>query len=136
MQRRGDSQIHVGVRLRKVAEPVHQPLRGEIGRGAHGEHTRALPLDQILRAEGDAVERVSYDYQVVAAGLREDQPLTLAIEQFQAEDLFKRLDLVADGALRHAKLGGGARKAFVPRGGFKGLERVERRQLARHFGTS
>jgi hypothetical protein len=44
--------------------------------------------------------------------------------------------LVTDGALRHAQLGGGARKAFVPRGSFKGLERVERRQLAGHFGTS
>src|SRR5947209_14758203 len=39
---------------------------------------------------------------------------------------------MAYSALRHAQLLGCARKTFMPGGGFKGLERVQRRQMRAH----
>ena len=44
----------------------------------------------------------------------------------------QRLDLVADRALRDAKLLGRARKALVPRRGFEGLQGIQRRQARAH----
>src|SRR5262249_12508078 len=53
----------------------------------------------------------------------------------QPELGLERFDLMADGALGDAQFLGRAREALVPGGGFEGLERVERRQAARHGAT-
>ena len=62
----------------------------------------------------------------------DDEPLPLATEQLYAELSFQSLDLVTDGALRHAQLLGGAREALMACGGLEGLERIERGKAAEH----
>ena len=74
--------------------------------------------------------------EIGAAGFGDDQPLALAIEELEAELRLERLDLVADRALRDAQLLGGAREALVAGRGLEGLERVQRRQAARHGHTT
>ena len=136
MQRRGHAQIDAGMRLGKVTEPVHQPFGGKIRRSADGEHAGVLPLQQPLRADGDAVERVAHDGEIVAACLGDDETLALAVEKLDREFGFQRLDLMTDRALRDAKLLRRARKTFMPRGGLEGLQGVERWQARAHRTTS
>src|SRR5581483_1298676 len=83
----------------------------------------------------DAIEGVPQRGQVLAARLGDDEPLALAIEELDAELQLQGLDLMADGALRHAQLLGGAREALVARGRLEGPERIERRKPARHRGA-
>ena len=132
MQRRRHPQLDLGIGLREAAEPVHQPLGREVGRRADREDAGGLPLQQPLGAERDAVEGVANDVEVVAAGLGDDQPLALAIEELEAELGLERLHLVADRALGDAELLRGAGEALVAGGGLEGPERVQRRQPARH----
>ena len=119
-----------------MAEPMHQPFGGKVRRGRHREHAGVLPLQQPLGADGDAVERVAHDGEIVAPGLGDDQALALAVEQFYRKLRFQRLDLVAHRALRDAKLFGRARKTLMPRGGFEGFQGIERRQAWAHRTTS
>jgi hypothetical protein len=98
--------------------------------------TRVLPLQQPLGADGDTVERVAHDGEIVAPGFGDDQALALAIEQLYGKLRFQSFDLVAHRALGDAKLFGGARKALMPRGGFKGFQGIERRQAWAHRTTS
>src|SRR6266436_6615607 len=60
---------------------------------------------------------------------------SFAIEQLQPELGFECFHLVADGALGDAEFLGGAREALVAGRGFESLERIERRQAARHGST-
>ena len=39
-----NAQIGTGVRLGKMAEPMHEPFRGEVRRRADGEDADVLPL--------------------------------------------------------------------------------------------
>src|SRR5262245_3063912 len=133
VKRGGDAQFYSRVRLGKMAEPVHQPFGGEVGRGRDCQHARVLPLQQPLGADGDAVERVAHDGEIIAPGLGDDQALPLAVEQFYCKLCFQRLDLMADRALRDAKLFSRARKALVPRGGFEGFQGIERWQAWAHL---
>jgi hypothetical protein len=73
------------MRLGKTAEPVHEPFGGKIGRGAHGQHARTLPLHQALGPHGNAIERVAHDAKVIAAGVGDDQLLPLAVEKLDAK---------------------------------------------------
>src|SRR5215471_2856826 len=122
MHDRGNPQVDCGVRLGKPAEPVHQPFGGKIRRGAHGQHARALPLHQALGPHGDAIERIAHDGKVVAAGIGDDQPLPLAVEQLDAELGFQRFNLMTHRALRDAKLLGGAGEADMPGRGLEGFD--------------
>ena len=70
MQRRRDAQVDLRMRLGKMAEPMHQPFGGKIRRRADREHACVLPLQQPLGADGNAVERVAHDGEIVAARLR------------------------------------------------------------------
>src|SRR6516162_1476110 len=135
MERRADPKIDFRMRLGKTAQPMDEPLRGEIRRGAHGERAAALALQQAFGSIADAVESVAHDREIGAACLGDDQPLAFAIEQLQPELGLERLDLMADGALGDAQFLGRAREALVPGRGFESLERVERRQAARHGTT-
>ena len=132
MQRRRHPELDLGKGLREAAEPVHQPLGGEVGRRADREHPRTLPLQQPLGAERDPVERVADHVEIFAAGLGDHQPLALAIEKLEAELGFERLHLVADRALGDAELLRGPGEALVAGGGLEGPDGVQRRQPARH----
>jgi hypothetical protein len=77
MQRRGDAQVNAGMRLGKMAEPVHEPLGGEVRRGADGKNARALPLQKPLGAYGDAVQCIAYDVEIVPARFRDDEALAV-----------------------------------------------------------
>jgi len=115
-----------------VAEPVHQPLGGKIRRGADGKNARALPLQQALGADGNAVQCIAHDIEIVPARLRNDEALALAREEFDGKFGFERLDLVAHRALRNAKLFGRAREALMPSRGLEGFQRIQRRQARTH----
>ena len=135
MQRRRNPQVDIRVRLREPAEAVDEPLRGKVGRGAHRQHTRALALDQALRADGDTVEGIAQNGKIRATGLGDDQPLALAVEELEAQFHLQGLHLVAHGTLGDAKLLRGSREALVPCRGFERLQRVEGRKTAQHRRT-
>ena len=130
-----DPEIDFGVDLSEAAEPMNEPLRREIRRGAHGERAAALALQQAFGSIADAVESVAHDHEIGAACLGDHQPLAFAIEQLQPELGLECFDLMADGALGDAQFLGRAREALVPGRGFESLERIERRQAARHGPT-
>src|SRR6516164_7439280 len=111
--------------LCEAAEPMDKPLGGKIRRCADGQNARTLPLHETLGSHGDAVKRVAHNRQIIAPGIGDDQPLHLAIEELNADLRFKRLYLMAHGALRDAQLLGGACKTNVPGSGLESLERVE-----------
>jgi hypothetical protein len=136
MHRCGDPQVNAGMRFGKVAEPMHQPLGGKIGRGADCEDPCTLPLQEPLGADRNAVQGIAHHGKIIAAGFGDDQPLALAVEQLDRKLGFKRLDLVADGALRDAQLFRRARKTLVPRGGLEGFQGIERWQAWSHRTTS
>src|SRR5262249_6717634 len=125
MQRRRNAQIDTGMRLREMAQTVHEPLRREVGRRAHCQNTGILALEQPLSANGDAVECIAYDREIVAAGLGDDQALPFAVEQLDAETFFKSLDLLANRALRHTKLFSRTRKALVAGGSLERFQIVQ-----------
>src|SRR5215472_5806573 len=118
--------------LSKAAESMDEPLGCKIRRGADGQHARTLPLRQAFGSHSDAVKRVANNCQIIAPGIGNDEPLSLAIEELDAKLRLQRLHLMAHGALRDAQLLGRPRKADVPRGGLKSLERVQLRQASRH----
>ncbi len=136
MQRGAHPQIDVGMRFREAAQAMHEPFGGEVGGCADGQRPGVLALQQPLGAAGDAVECVAHDAQVRAPSFGDDEALALPIEELEAKLRFERLDLVADRALRHAQLLGGAREALMARGGLESLEGVQRWQAARHGSTS
>jgi len=68
--------------------------------------------------------RRAHDGQIIAAGISDDQPLSIAVEELDAELRFQRLHPMAYRALGDAKLLGGARETDVPGSGFEGLERI------------
>ena len=86
-----------------------------VRRRADRENVRALPLHQTLRAERDAVERIAQHAQVFAAGLGDDQPLALTVEELDAELRLESLDLMAHRSLGDAHFIGCAGEALVPR---------------------
>src|SRR5215470_13736184 len=97
--------------LCKAAESMNKPLGGKIGRGADGQHARTLPLHQAFGSHSDAVKRVANNCQVIAPGIGNNEPLPLAIEEFDPELRFQRLHLMAHGALRDAQFLSGACEA-------------------------
>src|SRR5262249_45725337 len=111
MQRCGNSQVDIGMSLRKSAETMHQPFGREVRGRADRQDARTLALDEALGPDRDAIERIANDDQVLATSFRDDQSLTLTIEKLDAKLLFQSLDLVADRALRHAELLSRAREA-------------------------
>src|ERR1700758_4602613 len=91
-----------------------------------------LALHETFRAHGDPVECISDNGKVVATSIRDQQALTLSIEQLDAEFGFKRLHLMTYGALRDTELLCGTRETLMARGGLIGFEGVEWWQTAQH----
>ena len=114
---------------------MDEPLRCEIRRGAHGQRAAALALQQSLGSIADAVESIAHHHEIGAACLGDHQPLSFAIEQLQPEFGLECFHLMADGALGDAEFLGGAREALMAGRGLESLERIERRQAARHGPT-
>src|SRR5262249_38638467 len=113
--RRGrNAQIHLGMLLGQAAQPVNEPFRGKVWRGADDENASCLTLQQPLGADGDAVQRVADDGQIIAASFGEDQPLPFAMEELEPKCIFERFHLMADGTLRDVQLLSRAREAFTP----------------------
>ena len=77
---RRDPQIDFGMSLGEPAQPMDQPLGGEIRRGAYRQHPGTLPLREALGRHGDAIKRIAHGGQIIAAGFGDDEPLPLAIE--------------------------------------------------------
>ena len=78
------------------------------------------------------VQRIANHLQVVASGLGDEQALTLAIEELKTEFGLQRLNLMTDGALRHAQLLSRPRETLVAGSRLKSSERIEWRQAPRH----
>src|SRR5205823_11722464 len=108
----------------------------EVRRGADGKNAGALPLKQSLGPGGDPVQRIAHHGEIVPARLRDDQTLTLTIEQLDRELRLQRLHLMAHRALRDAQLLRCAREALMPGGGLEGFQSVQRRQMRAHRETS
>src|SRR5262249_13214308 len=123
---RADSQINLRMGLGETAQAMDKPLRREVRRGADGERAAPLALQQALGSVADAVEGAAHDQGMGATRLGDHQPLSLAIEQLQAEFGLECLDLMAHRALGDAEFLGRAREALVPGRGFESLERIER----------
>jgi hypothetical protein len=126
------AQIDGRVVLGKTAQAVDEPFGRKVRRRADGEDARALPLEQTLGADRDAVESVAQHGEILAARLRDDEALALAIEELDAQLELQSLHLVAHRPLRHAQLLGGAREALVPGRSLESLERIEGRKTAEH----
>ena len=116
----------------EACQAVHQPLRGEIQRGADREDVDALALEQPLRTGSDVVERFANDDEIVSACLGDLEALALADEQLYAELCFQRLHLLADRALGDVKLLRRPSEALVASGGLERPESIEWWQLAWH----
>jgi hypothetical protein len=111
---------------------MDEPFGGKIRRCTDRQDTGALALHQAVGAHRDPIQGVADHREILAARRRHDQPLTLAVEEPDAERRLQRLDLMADRTLGDAKLFGGPREALAARRGFEGLESVQARQPTRH----
>ena len=115
---------------------MHEPLGGEIRRSADGENAGVLTLQKPLGADGDTVQRVAHDVEIVLARFGDDEALAFAIEELDGKFGFERLHLMAHCALGDAQLFGRARKALMPRRGLEGFQGIQWRQTWAHRATS
>ena len=132
LKRRGHPQVDGRMLFREPPEPVHQPFAGKVGRRAHRQRPGIVPLQQIFGPQRQAVECIAHHPEIGLPGRRDDETAMFAVEQPAAQFGFQRLDLVADGALRHAEFLRRLGEALVPRRGLKSLQGVERWQSAGH----
>src|SRR5882724_3980612 len=112
MQRRRNPQVDAWMRFGKMPESMHEPLGGKIRRSADRQNAGVLTLQKPLGADGDAVQRIAHDSEVVLARFRDNEPLTFAIEELDGKFGFERFDLMAHRALGNAQLLGRPRKAL------------------------
>ena len=68
------------MRRGETGQPMHQPFRGEILRGADREYAGTLPLYQPLRGGADVIKRLADLDEIVAAGGRDLEALALAVD--------------------------------------------------------
>lgn len=80
----------------------------------------------------NAIKGIPQNAEILPSRFGDDQSLALAIEQLDTELCLQGFHLGADSTLRDAQLLGGTGKAFVARGGFEGLERIEGWKTAKH----
>src|SRR5262249_29809384 len=131
-----DAKIDTGMRLGKMAEPMHQPLGRKVGRRADGQDACILALKQALGADRNAVQSVAHDVEIIATGLRDNQALAFSIEQLDSKPFFKSLHLLTYRTLRDAELFSSPRKALVPGGSLERSQIVQCRQTRAHRSTS
>jgi hypothetical protein len=100
-------------------------LGGEIRRRADGKNAGVLTLQEPLGADGDAVQRVAHDGEIVLARFRDDKALPFSVEELDGKFGFKRFYLMTHRALGDAELFGRPRKALVPGRGLEGFQSVQ-----------
>ena len=59
-----------GCSFGEAAQPVHEPFRGEVRRGADGQHAGFLPLQQALGAGREPIEGIAHDLKIGRGPLR------------------------------------------------------------------
>ena len=141
------AQRHVGVVARQIDAPVgavdadldvrmpdaetlesgHQPHGAERGADADGQHPALAVGAHLLDPLGQLVEALAERRQGRLAGIGEAQRPGQAAEQGYLEQLFERLDLVADRGRRDVQLGRRLGEAEVPADRFEGPESVQGR---------
>src|SRR5262245_38074816 len=135
MQGRRHAKINVGMFFGKTAKAIYQPLGGKVRRGTNGKSTGTLTLKQAFRADGNTVEGVASDREVVASGLGNGQALAFAIEELDSKLRLQGFDLMTHRALGDKKLLRRSREALVAGRGLEGLEGVQWWQAAQHLPT-
>src|SRR5262249_37811380 len=103
-----------------------------VRRRADGQGARMLPLNEAFGRNGNAIEGVTNVDEIGATGLRDDEALVLAVEQFDAELLLQRLDLMADGALGQEQLFGRAGETAMAGSSLERPERIEYGKATTH----
>jgi hypothetical protein len=77
-----DADVDLGIGTLETAEPRHQPLHGEGGRGRDGEMTAAIFLQQLLGRLVQLVEGAAHRGQVGLACFRQQERTIATHEQF------------------------------------------------------
>jgi hypothetical protein len=107
------------------------PVMGLIRRVLDERPTHTAPTarfrseleDYMAEDQADEVQRVAHDIEIVAARLRDEEALALAIEVLDGKFGFERLDRMVHCALCDARHLGGTRETPMPSRGFEGLQR-------------
>ena len=93
---------------------------------ADGQYFVEITFLELAERRAHAPKRVGQHRQQRMPLVGQRQTAREALEQCDAENVFKRLDLMADGRLRDPKLHAGPRKAAMPRRGFEDAQGVQR----------
>jgi hypothetical protein len=93
-------------------------------------------LKQAFCADGNSVEGIAQNHEVLASHLGNDQALPFAVEELDTKLRLQGLDLVAHGTLGDKQLLRSPREALVASRGLEGLEGVQRWKAAKHRPTS
>jgi hypothetical protein len=81
------------------AESAHKPFGPEIRRRRDGQDARCLALKQTVGADGDAIQRIADDGEILLAGVRDHEAFSIPSEQLDAERRLQRLYVLADSRL-------------------------------------
>ena len=134
--RREQFEVDFRMLLDEAADARRHEARRERRQHRHHEPPVAVSGAQLARGLGECDERRADFGGVLTAAIGEAHALAVAGEQRHGQLGLERPNLVADGAMRDEEFVGGARKAFVARGGFEGAQCVEGRELAEVHGKS
>ena len=124
-------QVQIDVRPVEAAEPGDQPARAESGQGGDSE-AAVVAVGGIGEAATEVVERRGDVPSQRRPGFRQIDAVRGAAEQRQPGSRLQLLHVIADGGSRGAELARRLREAAEARRRFKGFDRNEGRQAARH----
>jgi choline monooxygenase len=125
-----DAQLDVWKARAKIRDALDEPEAREGEGRRHGEVRSRLGSLELRHDFGDMIQASHDSIMQAPAFVGELHGAADATEDRQAKMIFQRLDLAADGRLRHIQLSGGAREALVARGRLERDDRVGWRQLA------
>ena len=108
----------------EIGKPWQQPADGKGADGAEREYVPQVSAVEAFEHVGHAVERFPQGGQQRQAFLRDHQAARQSPKELGADPLLQKLDLMANGRLRHAELDRRAREAQVPGRGLEGAQRV------------
>ena len=120
--------LHIGMGAQEIGQAGLQPLGREAVARGDDERTSLRLRRHQRRGFGDDAHRMLDLARIGAARAGQDRAAGMALEQRHAQELLELLDLVADRRRRDAQFLGTLSEAAVPRGGFEGQQRLERRQ--------
>ena len=98
------SEARVGVRLAECRQPRGQPFGGKIAWRSDGQRIGGLPrlhrADRLFKLQKARTQGI----KAICRLVRELKPLGRAAEENDAQHIFQRAYLLADGRWRHRKL--------------------------------